>query len=396
MELDSLDKELYNYVRNELKIYSKESISHLLTRYPNNEKVTIYRGLNFLKKDDYDNFIKKILINNSHYDYHEISSFSKDFKTAEDFAYFQKTYFPTEETFLLESYKNLFHENMYGYRGVVVEIEIEKGQGIDLDHFEHGLESEVIIPPDLKLPCKIHTIKPLKEQVKEIDINDYISNTSDLKDPMFLYLINNHSTDLNSVSRNNILNMITFKKEGKLIEGDVFATDNLIIFEQKQFDYSKNEFDNVLSFVVPSFKDFAELGVMDDSMLKEIQDISNHIMIEAMTYYLENKDKKYCFKNLKNITPFCNDHINDCYKKMVRENKPSYDDIQGKLIEKVNNPNNSQSDRNNLIENGMKEITSLIEGIIDSAPLTLDDLNKSKSNKDKKKEKVLKKYKAKF
>ena len=61
-EYDDADAALQKYILNPNDLYAVEHYGkELIHRYPNDKRITIYRGLNFATKDDYNKFIKNFL-----------------------------------------------------------------------------------------------------------------------------------------------------------------------------------------------------------------------------------------------------------------------------------------------------------------------------------------------
>lgn len=389
-ELDLYDQDLYNYIRNEIPICNKETFNLLKIRYPNNEKKIIYRGLNFSTKENYENFIKEnfnhektIYINKGY------KSFSENYEIALDFASYKKTYFPTEEIIREHEICNFTGENIYGYRGIIIKIEIDSNTAIDVNKSEIGIENEYIIDTDKYYECEIIEILKYGDLVKNIDINEYIQNSKDLKDPIFNYILINKSNLINEKSENHIFNMIQFKNYEN-DESILLNKKNFILYNQKKYKDGKAE--NIANFSVPDFFKYVVLDVFKSKKIQEkIKKISNDIMTDFFIFFLKgnNRNLNYDFLNLQRITPFCNNFIIDNYIKVLSEKYNSYDSINKKMREMLNKKV-SEKEKREIINNGMNDLKNLFSDIINSNPLTENDIKKEKEKIEKTKKRLLK------
>lgn len=388
MDLDYYDQKLYDYIREEKKFSSQEIFDELLKRYPNRKKTKLYRGLNFSSKEKYDSFVKKILINNNCYSHISISGFSPDFDTAEDFAINQKTYFPTQETIDLHTYTSLFDEKIFGYRGVIVEIEIPENSAIDVSLFDHGIESEMIISPDSNYPCKIETINPFSEEIKNIDINEHIQSIHNFDDKITKYIFNNHPSDIDISSKKHILKLLQFSKPEKE-DVDLFSCDNLIIYRDKKYNFKGDITCDKTRFIVPDFLSFSLNDVFDEKFLiDDVRPICDDILFNIMSFYINNKDLKYDFSSLQRITSFCSSENIKLYNRMVNENSLNYNDIHNNFVNKMNDKDISEQNKKKILKEETDKLVNLISSIIDSKPLTKKEINIEKQKKKDKKDKI--------
>lgn len=147
-DLDELDKALTKYVLNpDYKYLIADVLDDAIAEYGNTSAVTIYRGLNFDTKDDYDKFMK--LISGGTLRSKGISSWSPDKKTAKQFSMTKPSYmeFMDRARMSMISNQHKVGERITGYRGIVLKTKIAKGKGIDLRRFKNHAESEVLLPP---------------------------------------------------------------------------------------------------------------------------------------------------------------------------------------------------------------------------------------------------------
>jgi hypothetical protein len=118
-------------------------LSYLLKNYPNEETMTLYRGLHFDTKEEYDEFMNNL---DGKIDSGGITSWTTIYGTAEDFSLSKKTYYPTMAIMSQEQERSQKNERMTGYRGVVLQTVIEPNTGIDVRRTPYSKEDEVILP----------------------------------------------------------------------------------------------------------------------------------------------------------------------------------------------------------------------------------------------------------
>lgn len=97
-----LEEILKDYTHNENPIYSKTIYNSMLRKWPNKETITLYRGMNFTTKDEYDNFLKTFLKDGGYIN-DSAAGFSSLYETAIELAVSPKTYFPDEDTIATDS-----------------------------------------------------------------------------------------------------------------------------------------------------------------------------------------------------------------------------------------------------------------------------------------------------
>ncbi len=146
-------------------------INELLVKFGNDERITIYRGMNFRSKDEWNKFMNDF--DGKRYKVNGISSWSPDKLTAQQFAHVRPTYFPDKETFEQERTAREDNEKLRGYRGVIIKSIVEPHSVIDIRKSGVGYENEVLLPTGT-YDCEIiDVIKPYRETVEngEVDIN---------------------------------------------------------------------------------------------------------------------------------------------------------------------------------------------------------------------------------
>lgn len=403
-ELSSIDRILQNYVREEKKIYSMNIFKELRSKYSNQEPLTLYRGMNFKTEDDYNQFIEKIQ-EKSVFKSESLSGFSRCYDTAQDFSETTKTYFPGELTMAEEDVRGLTGESMTGYRGVVITVNVRAGDVVDINRSGLGIEDELILAPDTEYICTVTTVTPLKERIKNIDINKHIENNIEkgLDDNVFNYIIRNHVDDITQKNKELILNSILFKKNDKcFIDNDeknslyklLEKDDNLIIYSKKEFSFRGNndEMDvEKSSMIVPRFAVYSRFGVFNDKkMMEKIKKTSNEIMIKAINFYINNKDRDFDFEGLRQITPYVTDGLRDLHIRMISEKNNSYGRMQSNAIKEINDPEKSKEEKQKSIDTYKKDLIKMMTNITNEIPLTMEDVIKEQEKTVSRKEESIK------
>lgn len=130
---------------------------------------TLYRGLNFSSKNQFDNFVA------STEDFTKlesggVSSWTRLDGTAQNFSITRPTYFLNSELMEAESKKNREHDYMIGYAGVVLAIDVGAGIGIDVNTTIYSKEDEVILPPG-SYKIRLHKVlHPFMHSINESNV----------------------------------------------------------------------------------------------------------------------------------------------------------------------------------------------------------------------------------
>lgn len=146
-DLDELEKALTKYVLNpDYKYLVNSVIDDAIAEYGNTSSITIYRGLNFDTKEDYDKFMK--LIKGGTLRTKGSTSWSPDKKQAKIFAITKPSYmeFMDSARMAMISAQRKASERITGYRGIILKTRIAKGKGVDLRRLKNHAESEVLLP----------------------------------------------------------------------------------------------------------------------------------------------------------------------------------------------------------------------------------------------------------
>ena len=142
---DSADTWLSKYTLENLDKYPSDAVvEELLSEYPY-DGGTIYRGLNFQDKEQWEKF-KEHTKNLTVLETGSISSWTPSKKEAFPFAITRPTYFLDRELMQAESTKNKNVDYMIGHVGVILKTTIGPNAAIDVRKSPHSKESEVILP----------------------------------------------------------------------------------------------------------------------------------------------------------------------------------------------------------------------------------------------------------
>lgn len=163
--LSDSDRQLKEHVKNEIGIYEKGTYDTLLAKYPNEEDLIIYRGINFKSRLEYYRFMKNLEKNNGWIQDNSASSYTRSKATATGFAETTKTYYPTQEIIQAEAKRSKEGDTLSGYCGVVLKTKIKKGEAVDVNLSEFGIEDEILMEPQRKIEVKVEVINSLKFQV---------------------------------------------------------------------------------------------------------------------------------------------------------------------------------------------------------------------------------------
>lgn len=193
----SLEK-LQEYVHNEKHIRSLDSYNDLIARYPNDESLTLYRGINFSSEEKYKNFIKK-MNDDSGYLTSRAAGFSSDYETAKDFCYSTKTYYPSKDIVSLDHEMKKTGDILSGYCGILLKIEVEPNQVIDVNSTGVSIENEYLFRPNEIIKCEISEIiySHKVTLANNFNINEYLLDLDNTNNSLFDYIIRNNSESLN-------------------------------------------------------------------------------------------------------------------------------------------------------------------------------------------------------
>lgn len=219
-DMNRVDAALTKYVMNPDYSYEVDmAMDDAIKEYGNTSAITLYRGLNFDTKEDYDKFMKSI--KGGVLKTKSLSSWSPNKSEAETFAVTKPSYmeFMTKEKMAMISAQRKSGERITGYRGIILKTKISKGKGVDLRRFKNQAESEVLLPNG-NYKVTYEEILSYKDQFSNQDPSDRIlSLTKQGKetDKILEYIRRNYKpTQLSNEARHKIcLLTVTFSKLGK-------------------------------------------------------------------------------------------------------------------------------------------------------------------------------------
>ena len=171
-DLDYIDGALTRYTLNPM--YSVSSVfDDAVERYGNEESITVYRGLNFATKEEYQKFIDSI--DNGKMTTNSCSSWSPNKNEAETFAITRPSYmeFMDTDNMKLISKQHKEAERITGYRGVLLQTRIKPYTGIDLRRTDFAKETEIILGAGT-YKVKVVDVLSYKDMIDESSIDDII------------------------------------------------------------------------------------------------------------------------------------------------------------------------------------------------------------------------------
>lgn len=239
---------LSKYVHEGLDKWPNENILRdLLRKYSNKEDMIIYRGLNFISKEDYENFINKLRENNFILQTNGISSWSNNKETAKQFSVTQPTYFilSNPALFKRENEKTQNKERLSGYRGVILETKIKANTAIDVRRSRSGAEEEIILLKG-SYKVKVVDIKTYKDMIADNDvaINKFISKYDGKNNKeLFDYIKHHHIHDLDDKSKRKIFKLFTKDTTIHMYEDEKYDwdTNNRMPIQKMNFHFSLYE-----------------------------------------------------------------------------------------------------------------------------------------------------------
>lgn len=390
-QLDELDKIIYNYTYKEIKIYGENTFEELLKKYPNNEEMKVYRGINFATRLDYYKFMKKFNEDGGFIKKNVLTGFSPSMETAVDFALSSKTYFPTMDIIQRESIRLNKSEYISGFCGILLTTKIKENTVIDLRNTGFQCESEVLFRPSTLIKCELKVFDSFENTINNnnFNINEYILNVNDTNDPIFNYITINHAEKINKESSNHILKLCIKKiKDNESKIDFIHETDFFAIAEEKKYkNYRLHQIEKNYTIYVPSsIEVYEKRGCFRIDDYSKIDSIANELVEKFLKIHKELKEKnpEIKFKNYGSISwfvQFTEEKLKNKYKEEIINPKGSeYHDLNNKF--KDLNKNLSEKEKLDLIENIKKDIKSVLEGIISDNIPNKNKITKRLSKKD--------------
>jgi hypothetical protein len=217
--LEAHDRWLKSYTYDGMDKYpSDRVVADLLDYYPNDKESTIYRGLNFESKEEFDKFMNSI--KSGEMETGSITSWSPSKSTAWQFAVTRPTYFLNFELMSADSERRKQREYMLGYRGVILKTTVKPGDAVDVTKSDYSKENEMILPPGT-YEVEVEEIKPFKDLVKEQDPSEVVLGLTpedigkDTFNAQFFKYIIFHQFDISDKAKDHLYNLV--KPRGEVI-----------------------------------------------------------------------------------------------------------------------------------------------------------------------------------
>jgi hypothetical protein len=270
---------------------SNNTVNYLLQNYTNEEPMTIYRGLHFDTKEQYDdfmsNFKNKVKTNS-------ITSWSASFETAEEFATTKKTYHPTSIIMSQEMERERSKEYMTGYRGIVLQTKIAANSGIIVRKTNYAKEDDEVILPSGTYNVKIQTVKKkFKHTIEDGDetIRSIVDKMIDPKykddhfyKQFFEFIKHNYPDEIRRSDelKNKIVTIIN--QQYKTVDAVAHSID-------KWSDYT-----NVRIYFNYSIFDLFDKGFLPEKYRKYIKNYADKIIQEYYRLIKEYSGKEYVYE----------------------------------------------------------------------------------------------------
>lgn len=162
---------LSRYIQNPLYKLSNDKMDELLAAYSNDESTTIFRGLNFNTKNDYDAFISEI--QDGVLETSSITSWSRDKEEALNFAITKPTFEITSDLADETDKAKNSGEVLIGYKGILLKTTIKKGVGVDTSKANVAAEDEIILPVG-KYKIGYEVIDKFSTMMTDVNIDELI------------------------------------------------------------------------------------------------------------------------------------------------------------------------------------------------------------------------------
>lgn len=353
--LDSADEWLKKYTYENLDKWPDDYIlKTLVKRYPIDEDRTIYRGLNFFTKEEYEKFVTSI--RSGYINISGISSWSEEKSQAEQFAVTRPTYFLNRELMQAEDERSKNFEHITGYRGVIISVSDIKGRGIDVNSSRLGHESEVILIPGKYKITGIEEIKTFKDTIEKANVeSNILSLTRDAiydqgkQNKLFNYIINKHKDDLTDKAKDHLFNISK-------------PVDEYIIFEKRK-DYDRNlkEIGQKVDVYVPySFFEFAKKGIFTPKGEKAAQLIAQRALQEFVRTLPEFKGMTVSASQVGSMADWIG-RGSEYTRAMAKHMKPTRDELDNSIkdINNIKDPKEKQKAINDYRDKMVKMLSQV-------------------------------------
>jgi hypothetical protein len=375
--MEETNSQLYNHIKKE-QLLSVSSYKELTSSMSCDKDTTVYRGLSFRTKKEYNKF-KKIL-DSGEYTPKLPESFSTIKNTAIEFARNKKTLFCYEDNNILleNSYKNITNENISVYAGIVIKLVVPKGKGVDVNKSKECLEDEIIYYTHDKLDYTYEVIESFENKLKNnpIDINKYIEENG-IKDNFSKYIMSNHSKELNKETQSFILSELLEPQKLTTPSVNYHINENKrVIVTERQGSLLDNE-DMKITFDFENILKYYKDGILTDSSVldrieKEVSQIVEDIceFVESEYNYGDRDcSVHYDLANVMKLSHLANDKQRErlgaiSYMASPRDHNTINEEIRSlNLREDL-----SYNEKNKIAQRKSEEIKDFLLNIINNVP----------------------------
>lgn len=392
----NIEQKLRSYTKDENPIYDMNDFNEMLALWPNEDDITVYRGINFSTKEKYESFLKEFKATGG-YQSAECAGFSPRYDTAYDFSTTTKTYFPTMHVVMEESKRNVQGEKIAGYCGVILTATAKRGTVVDVNISGQGVESEVLFRPHELIKCEVFKVKSFKELVrsKNFDVNEYVKNNAGNDDDLLTYLIINKNktiTDENcQLLLDKYLEKFSKTKTGYTAEELILAEDNIVAIERTNRRFGDTT--KQINIVVPDIKYFENYELLRKPQRELIEKMANTVIGHVFEIHLKYRDKiPIDYSGLKNITPYLNKQNKEFYKRMIGYNqKETYDNHNNRFKEIYKDRSLSSNERSKLVDNEMDKLKTFLTTLVNNLPETMENIKSDVKERKEHKRNTLKK-----
>lgn len=390
-----IEQKLRSYTKDENPIYLESDFNQMLAEWPNEEDITVYRGINFSTKEKYEDFLKELKATGG-YQSAECAGFSPRYDTAYDFSTTTKTYYPTMEVVMEEARRNVQGEKIAGYCGVILTATAKKGTVVDVNLSGQGVESEVLFRPNALIPCEVFKVKSFKELVrsKDFDVNDYVKTHAGNEDDLLTYLIINKNkmiTDENcQLLLDKYLEKFSQTKTGFTKDKLLVAEDNIVIVKLDHHRFGEES--SSIKIYVPDTKFFENYELLRKPQRELVKKIANDVIAHVFDIHIKYRDSTPIdYTALKSITPYLDKQNKDFYKRMIGyKQKETYEGHNDKLREIYKDKSLTSSQRSRMVDDEMDKLKKFLNNMINNLPETMENIKDDVKERKERKRNTLK------
>lgn len=391
----NIEQKLRSYTKDENPIYLESDFNKMIAEWPNEEDITVYRGINFSTKEKYEDFLKELKATGG-YQSSEAAGFSPRYDTAYDFSTTTKTYFPTMEVVMEEAKRNVQGEKIAGYCGVILTATAKKGTVVDVNLSGQAVESEVLFRPNALIPCEVFKVKSFKELVrsKDFDVNEYIQKHAGEDDDLLTYLVINKNKTITDENCQLLLDKYLEKfnktKTGFQANEILVAENNIVIIEKTNYRFDEES--KSIKIYVPDTKYFENYEILRKDQREHVKTIANEVIQHVFDIHIKYRDTMPIdYTALKSITPYLDKKNKDFYKRMIGyKQKETYEGHNDKLREIYKDKSLTSSQRSRMVDDEMDKLKKFLNNMINNLPETMENIKDDVKERKERKRNTLK------